>query len=117
MSDAVADCIGIAPFIRHTWNRCLEILAASTSCLIHADLGDHPRTPMQSRHMRNATLNHLLPFAFLSALGAGIVLGLDRFVCNVIGLTADKRSKSHWAPPDSWLAIISIGRSPSLCQC
>src|SRR5207253_6476207 len=109
--DVVTNFIGIAPFIRHTRNRCLEILAASTAGLIHADLGDNPSTPMQSRHMRNATRNHLLPFAFLPALRTGVVLGLDRFVFNIVGLTADKLSKSHWGLLliAGWIPYLSAG--------
>jgi hypothetical protein len=50
---------------------------------------------MQRGHVRNATLNHPLPFTLLSALWAGMVLGPDRFVLNPIVRVADILSVSH----------------------
>jgi hypothetical protein len=50
---------------------------------------------MESVHMTNASRKNSLPLPFLSALWAGMILGLDRFALNTIVLTADKISVSH----------------------
>jgi len=58
-------------------------------------LGDNKTTTMEGGYMSNASRTYSLPLPFLSALWAGMILGLDRFALNTIVLTADKISVSH----------------------
>jgi hypothetical protein len=103
--------------MRYARNGSPEIFAATTSGLIDSDFGENPAASMQGRYVRNLSLNHMLSFAILSTLGAGVVFGFDGSVLDQIILIADKLSKSHGVPfADSWLDTISIGWNPSLLQ-
>jgi hypothetical protein len=73
---------------------------------------------MPSRNVRHTSRAHVLAFAFYPALRTRVILGLDRLMLHIIGLTADKIGISHrGAPPDRWLDTISIGRSPFYFSC
>ena len=63
--------------------------------MIHADLGDHPRAAIKRCHMLDTSGDDLLAFAFLTALRAGIIFGLNRVSLNIIGLVADRFCESH----------------------
>ena len=110
IGDGVTHFPGRAPARRHTGNGRLEILAAGTAGLIHANFGDNPGTAMEGRNVRNASCHHALPFALRPALWTGIILGLDRLVLKRIGLAADHIGISHHG------LLRIVGSIPSLSE-
>jgi hypothetical protein len=95
VGDGVTDLQGIAPSGRHTWNGGLAILATVTAGLVDTDLSDNPGAAMQRRNVRNTLCADTLAFAFRFALRTRVIHGRDRFMVDIIDLTADNISISH----------------------
>src|SRR4029450_7629693 len=91
----VTDFQGIAPSGWHTWNRGLGILATVPTSLVDTNLSDDPGMAMQRRSVCYTPCVDALAFAFRLALRTGVIHRLDRFMLDIIRLTADKIGISH----------------------